>query len=826
MRITLKNFRCHTDSTFTIPDQGLVALSGNNGAGKSSVFAAISYALYGKIPGKIKKPYTHGKTTSSVELEYLGLEIIRQAAPKRLLVTMDGEVYEGEPAQSIINDKMGMTYEEYLCVAHVIQRSNTSILSMTASKQIEFVQTLANSTAEKYKEEVKLKIKQTNAEMLGVQGELKVLNIQKEEKEALYPEVPVAPKEIKSGINPAKVRETIKKLELDTKSKQKELDKARRDLETQRHIEKQKSDIQSKITKLEIEVTQLQGMYNELAKTSKPSKKLIKEMDESITKLKVSGEYYRNYLSYLKEKDALDGALAELQESQFSKMQELELQVVDKETLEIMEKEIGEAEVKKGAYDARKAKSDLDLSLKEDARKKLVEHFRTIRKSVNIPKDVKTAQKMIALLCNIQKDMREEIEVLKKRGRKRFCCPECSVMVFLSEDETQLEVLDGVDVDTLVNVERDDDTINAIQASINIIGEYIKTVDHLSKDLNIKVEDPGDPPKNPIDLHKELLKATRLRAEYDALKNGKLPPVIERMKKSVEKLTEEFVEETSTFEETQDYLSQLEEERDIKAAVRESMISVMEKMSEYQKEISSKQKIITKLKMEMPSTKENGTVEKMEKNVALLTQKISDLNLEIGAQRKILDNVADYEHYQNTLLEISVLCQKIADVDERYTALERKMEGLYGLEETEKEAEILALEETVNSINEHARIYLDQVFSDPILVKLECVKDKGKGVAKLQMNTAIEYQGDTYDDIEELSGGERQRCDVAFLLAVNDMYGSKILILDECLNELDSSVNTDVLTIIRDLCGDSRLILVISHEAVRGLFDDEIPISH
>ena len=35
--------------------------------------------------------------------------------------------------------------------------------------------------------------------------------------------------------------------------------------------------------------------------------------------------------------------------------------------------------------------------------------------------------------------------------------------------------------------------------------------------------------------------------------------------------------------------------------------------------------------------------------------------------------------------------------------------------------------------------------------------------------------------VEELSGGERQRCDMAFLLAVNDMLGAKMILLDEMM---------------------------------------------
>ena len=167
---------------------------------------------------------------------------------------------------------------------------------------------------------------------------------------------------------------------------------------------------------------------------------------------------------------------------------------------------------------------------------------------------------------------------------------------------------------------------------------------------------------------------------------------------------------------------------------------------------------------------------------------------------------------------------RIETCQEKMNDIDVKLEGFYGLEEAGREAEILSLEETVRSINEHARVYLDEMFKDPIMVRLSCVKElkTGKKPAKLQLNTTIDYQGDAYESIEELSGGERQRCDMAFLLAVNDMLGAKMILLDECLNNLDSTINTDVLSMIRDLCGSNKLILVVSHEAIRGVFDTEV----
>jgi ABC-type Mn2+/Zn2+ transport system ATPase subunit len=90
------------------------------------------------------------------------------------------------------------------------------------------------------------------------------------------------------------------------------------------------------------------------------------------------------------------------------------------------------------------------------------------------------------------------------------------------------------------------------------------------------------------------------------------------------------------------------------------------------------------------------------------------------------------------------------------------------------------------------------------------------------MNTVVRYKGDE-SSMDDLSGGETQRVELAFLLAVNDMIGSPMILLDECLNNLDAEINMDVLSQLRDLSG-GKIILVISHEAVEGVFDEIVTL--
>jgi energy-coupling factor transporter ATP-binding protein EcfA2 len=67
---------------------------------------------------------------------------------------------------------------------------------------------------------------------------------------------------------------------------------------------------------------------------------------------------------------------------------------------------------------------------------------------------------------------------------------------------------------------------------------------------------------------------------------------------------------------------------------------------------------------------------------------------------------------------------------------------------------------------------------------------------------------------------------LAFLWAVNDIIGSNIILLDECFNNLHPEVNTKILTYIANSpLFEGKQIIIISHEAIHGVFDKIIHLS-
>lgn len=141
-----------------------------------------------------------------------------------------------------------------------------------------------------------------------------------------------------------------------------------------------------------------------------------------------------------------------------------------------------------------------------------------------------------------------------------------------------------------------------------------------------------------------------------------------------------------------------------------------------------------------------------------------------------------------------------------------------------KKAETVCLEEFVQSLNEHASLYLDEVFDDPIIVELKTSTEQKNGNVKQVLNFQINYK-DMVCSISDLSGGEHDRVHLCYTLALSEMLNNRILLLDECFGTLDEKNNTKVVEMLQEKnITRTSLILCVAHRAVEGAFDQIITL--
>jgi len=84
--------------------------------------------------------------------------------------------------------------------------------------------------------------------------------------------------------------------------------------------------------------------------------------------------------------------------------------------------------------------------------------------------------------------------------------------------------------------------------------------------------------------------------------------------------------------------------------------------------------------------------------------------------------------------------------------------------------------------------------------------------------------------LNSLSGGEFDRVQLAFQLTFNEWAGTGLLLLDESISSLDSSLTSTILGELKQVNNTQngcvgRLIVIVAHQVVEGLFDKVIDIN-
>ena len=137
LTLSLKNFRCWENKTFTFQDNGIILISGISGKGKSTILNAILYV----ITGNVKNVTTFGKEKSNMEvvLSIQDLVITRGKNPTRFTVKQGMRVYEEDQAQHIINSYFGNDFKH---ISYIDQDNCNSFVYLSPEAKMTFLRHL------------------------------------------------------------------------------------------------------------------------------------------------------------------------------------------------------------------------------------------------------------------------------------------------------------------------------------------------------------------------------------------------------------------------------------------------------------------------------------------------------------------------------------------------------------------------------------------------------------------------------------------------------------------------------------------------------------
>lgn len=180
MRLTLKNIKQHENLEISIPDKGLVRLSGVSGAGKSAIMEAIQEGLWGGARNIV----TWGKTASQVNIEdFVGMNITRTRSPVSCSMSHNNLILQDSAAQAHISNILGMTEYEFELCSYIKQRQTNSFLSLGPSDKMKLLQKIAFSddSSVRVQNNIAVKIKVLKDKLLQIEAKRSLLSKQSQD---------------------------------------------------------------------------------------------------------------------------------------------------------------------------------------------------------------------------------------------------------------------------------------------------------------------------------------------------------------------------------------------------------------------------------------------------------------------------------------------------------------------------------------------------------------------------------------------------------------------------------------------------------------------
>ncbi len=229
-----------------------------------------------------------------------------------------------------------------------------------------------------------------------------------------------------------------------------------------------------------------------------------------------------------------------------------------------------------------------------------------------------------------------------------------------------------------------------------------------------------------------------------------------------------------------------------------------------------------------------------EEQVIKLEKKIKDIGEELGKYQAQFSGLG-HAQLAELKAEIGDANQKLGLVQNglklvrwrenllrKQTSLDSKRLKLAALEEMRQLAEKVqykCLEETILSINNAMNSVFNKVFDDDIHVELKLFRQiKSNKRTKPHVNCTIHYKGMAYEQPSALSGGEKNRLNLGMILALNLVSSSPILLLDECLNFLNTRLRGRCVSAVQNVINGKKTVLCISHEDNEACYDQIITV--
>lgn len=791
LELSLNNFRCWESKSLSIPSSGICLINGKSGRGKSTILNSILYV----ITGKLKNITSINKKSTNVTLKIDNITVTRSRGPNRLSLEKDGKIYESDEAQAIINSIFG---PEFSNTSYIDQDNEFSFVSLSPSEKMEFLEKLLlhNYDIEKIKDTIKTEISKTKSNYTSEESKINTLETLLKTMKMTEQEDLIIDKAKITKNNYEKIFEKLKSNQEISEKNTKVIKTKLKKLEEE-HLHFVKVNEKMSSLKFLIEDMKSNPLFKDLGN--------MKNIESRLSSLEKSKIYYINnkeFVSYKEKYEVFIQKYQNLYESNKKEIEYLQNQLRDISRSSKLE-----------SFDKNNERN-LQKCLE------LIDNINFLEIKLNDPIDFDTEIQKENVNYENLKDLLTKKQQILSDYEKCYKCPSCQKILKINDNKLILS--SGNDINPTVIKQEIDCLKGDLKKSELIISSFKKqqTIYQQTEEQYNYIFDQLDNMRGNIecdDIKKEIDNINRYLEISKKIQSIEKDKLLEDTKKEMEIISSKIEKLRKNDE------------------ILENSIKNDEEYTDCIKEITSISDKIKQLKtLELKIDSVNRELNLV--NESNVSQKnYSDLILSEREKLEIYsDKIQTYKNYIEKLNEWS----RFSLENERYTDIKNSIEEsnkskqnlsdrlrcLVKLREHVKNAEQKCISDFIDSLNEHASIYIEEFFPDEdIKVELKTKQEtKSTGKEKIALNFELTYRQIT-GDLSYLSGGERDRVNLAFTLAFSEIINNRILLLDECISSLDAETTNVVLENLREKY-KGKLVILVSHQANLGFFDKVIEI--
>jgi len=856
-RIELENVKSYRRASVNL-STGVNAITGENGAGKTTILEAVGFALFDYLPYNQNQFLRHGAKRGSVTVEIIGKDdrnyrVVRQfgSSPKYYVedVELRKKIAEGkedvtrwlrEQMEISASLKLDLLFKE---VVGVPQGNFTSIFLGRRSERAPIFEALFGiedyrKAAEKMNEvlrRIEREISESREKLGELRGRVTNYEERRREREEYKKRIAKLREEEKSI---RKELESIQKLIEEFEELKRRIDDLRREIETRgqlrlrllRSLEERQREC-DELRRRRAEIEALKDAYEEF-------EKLQKEVEELREVLREKEKLEQEFLS---KKEMLRGIKGEIErikkeiaeiEDDKRRLAEIEEAVKDLESLERELENLSEKEERRRFAERRLRELEEEVRRRERKIEQLedaLSNLDEVQKKVKILENARDELKRVSEeLKGVEENLRylDELKEFISLGICPFIQESCSrvsgkvveereeilrrrreeLMRELQTIEERIRDLERYEkeLEDLRKIEREreiliKDVLNAQSEMEGLKKEAERSFEEELKRLRKKVED--------LRSQKSLLEEIRKRIK----KEGELRGVLkERERKRVE-LSErlrEIEKEISDLEALRsEIILKLERMNELKEAHENylRLPEIIERIQNLERELGELQEEIQRIEREESSLKENlreleesydeGEHRKLRMRAEDLSKALGDLRGRMETTEEILERLEEELRFYEECMK------QMRRLEENLKEWERRAEDVKRIKEILRDAIPLITEAHVSRVSEEARKIYSEIMGD------------GTQVLSWESDFGIRVRRGTEErEFPQMSGGEQMSAALAVRLALlKHLSTVDFAFFDEPTQNMDENRRGNFANFISNFTGIKQLA-VISHD--------------